>query len=274
MALIASNCFTIRAFSLLVLTAVLSTARANFSVASDYYHECADASGSYRIVDEQLMPVTRETGPIIEIDYTANSKITISQERGYCISGNCGRNFEYENHQYVLDVTFEHNGARNTRAFICELASDGLPASCHCSKQITTSRKALQPAYSVAQPSITDLPDTNSSAWNHNGSTVYLLANGSERQFRYRIPRPRMRKACPKRGDIVFKGTRRGDQYVGTAYIYSCSCGPIAYDVSGKVTNNDKRVVLTGKAPGRNRHCKVTNARPDTLVFNLIEGRQ
>src|SRR5262249_15782401 len=93
------------------------------------------------------------------------------------------------------------------------------------------------------------------SLWEHNGSTVYLLADGANREFHYDQPRPGMVAAGAQPGSLLFTGRSVGGRYVGTAYIFHPDCGEFPYQVSGPILDNDKRVVLRGKAPRVDANC-------------------
>jgi hypothetical protein len=54
------------------------------------------------------------------------------------------------------------------------------------------------------------------SLWEHNGSTVYLLADGANREFHYDQPRPGMLEAGAQSGSLLFTGRSVGGRYVGT----------------------------------------------------------
>ncbi len=106
--------------------------------------------------------------------------------------------------------------------------------------------------------------------WDHNGSTVRLLADGSLRIFRYEKPRKGMLDAGARPGTLLFEGERQGTRYAGTAYVFSKTCGPIGYAVEGSVSSDQRRVELDGQAPKRNGNCAVISYRDDHLVFSLL----
>jgi hypothetical protein len=84
--------------------------------------------------------------------------------------------------------------------------------------------------------------------WDHKGSEMYLVANGSSREFHYQKPRPGMLDAGARPGSVLFRGEVNNGQYLGTAYIFSAHCGPIPFEVKGPILD-DQRIVLTGHAP-------------------------
>jgi hypothetical protein len=108
------------------------------------------------------------------------------------------------------------------------------------------------------------------SLWGHNGSTVYLGAKGSSRQFYYQNPRPGMLQAGARPGTLLFTGKAAGLSYAGTAYVFNSVCGAFGYQVSGPILDNYHRVVLTGYAPRINPDCSVGGYKPDTLEFTLL----
>ena len=107
------------------------------------------------------------------------------------------------------------------------------------------------------------------SLWEHNGSVLYLAANGAGRRFYYDTPREGLDSVGVKRGTLLFDGQKNGDQYSGTAYFFSKICGPGTYAVSGPVTSNQSQITITlsGKAPRLDANCKQIGLRDDVLVF-------
>ena len=61
--------------------------------------------------------------------------------------------------------------------------------------------------------------------WDHNGSVMYLVANGSSREIYYQKPRPGMLEAGAHSGSLLFRGEVNDGQYLGTAYIFNVHCG-------------------------------------------------
>lgn len=106
-----------------------------------------------------------------------------------------------------------------------------------------------------------------SSYWNHNGSLMALSAQGDSRVFYYEQPRQLMENAGVNRGTLLFKGRFSGQSYAGQAYLFSRKCGPIAYEVKGKVSSDFTRVELTGERPVRDENCRKIGTKPDHLVF-------
>src|ERR1019366_2721307 len=76
------------------------------------------------------------------------------------------------------------------------------------------------PIISKASPQV-----ARRNVWDHNGSIVYLVAQGRFRKFYYKEPRSGMVSAGAKPGSLLFDGEVIGDQYQGTAYIFNGRCG-------------------------------------------------
>ena len=107
--------------------------------------------------------------------------------------------------------------------------------------------------------------------WNHNGSTMKLVSNGVQRQFYYENPRQGMRDEGVRRGTLLFEGTRTGNGYSGTAYVFLRGCSPKGYHVSGTISDDERSVTMYGQAPRLNAECRLVGYRSDELVFELIE---
>jgi hypothetical protein len=116
-----------------------------------------------------------------------------------------------------------------------------------------------------ATDELTQAPST----WDHNGSQVSLSATGARRQFHYQAPVASLLGLGVQPGTLLFDGRRDGNQYSGTAYVFSKVCGPRAYAVTGPVSPEERTVTMYGKAPIVNSNCRVVKHRDDVLVFNL-----
>ncbi len=111
------------------------------------------------------------------------------------------------------------------------------------------------------------------SYWTHNGSLVYMTADGDNREFHYEDPRESIRAVGAAPGALLFKGQRNGANYAGTAYVFTKRCGPIPYYVRGGVSHDQRRVTLKGEAPAQIREdCKVAVYKDDTLVFDFVRA--
>jgi hypothetical protein len=104
-------------------------------------------------------------------------------------------------------------------------------------------------------------------AWDHNGSAMYLIANGALREFYYEKPRPGMLEAGARPGSLLFRGEFNNGQYLGTAYIFNSHCGPIPFEVRGAAGGDDDRIVLSGEAPRVGRNCQTNGLYPTNLEF-------
>jgi hypothetical protein len=102
--------------------------------------------------------------------------------------------------------------------------------------------------------------------WDHNGSVMYLVANGSSREFYYQKPRPGMLEAGARPGSLLFRGQVNDGQYLGTAYIFNLHCGPIPFEVKGPIFD-DQRIVLTGQAPRVGQNCQTYGSYTSNLEF-------
>jgi hypothetical protein len=116
------------------------------------------------------------------------------------------------------------------------------------------------------------VPDASSerTMWDHNGSMMYLIANGSSREFFYEKPRPGMAEAGAKTGSLLFRGELSNGQYSGTAYVFNLLCGQLPFQAKGAVPDDGKRIVLTGQAPRVGRNCQAYASYSTTLEFKLL----
>jgi hypothetical protein len=126
-------------------------------------------------------------------------------------------------------------------------------------------RASAAPNAAIPQPQ-----GTPSSYWTHNGSTVYLVADGELRRFYYHKPRLAMLAIGVKPDNLVFAGRKDGNQYEGTAYTYSRRCGAFPYPASGTVEDGSTRVVVSGQVPQLTVTCQVAGHRVESLVFEYL----
>jgi hypothetical protein len=110
--------------------------------------------------------------------------------------------------------------------------------------------------------------------WNHNGSVMYLVANGQSREFYYQNPRAGMLEVGARPGSLLFRGEIDGGQYAGTAYIFSPHCGQIPFQVKGPILDNDERIMLTGQAPRVGRNCRVSESYTSNLEFRRLKPNE
>jgi hypothetical protein len=121
-----------------------------------------------------------------------------------------------------------------------------------------------------AQPQ-NPLPSPPPTLWDHNGSVMYLGANGSTREFHYQKPRPGMLEAGAGPDSLLFRGQFNDGQFSGTAYVFNAQCGQVPFEVKGPVLDNGGKVVLTGKAPLVGRNCQPYGYYTSTLEFKLLK---
>jgi hypothetical protein len=85
---------------------------------------------------------------------------------------------------------------------------------------------------------------------------MYLIANGSSREFYYQKPRAGMLEAGAHPDALLFKGQINDGQISGTAYIFNAQCGQVPFEVKGPILDNGGRIMLTGQAPHVGRNCQ------------------
>jgi len=107
--------------------------------------------------------------------------------------------------------------------------------------------------------------------WDHNGSVMYLVANGSSREFYYQKPRPGMLEAGARAGTLLFRGQINNGQFSGTAYLFNAPCGQVPFQVKGPILDNSERVLLTGQAPRVGRGCRTYGYYASNLEFRLLK---
>jgi hypothetical protein len=107
--------------------------------------------------------------------------------------------------------------------------------------------------------------------WDHNGSVMYLVENGSSREFHYQKPRPGMMEAGARPGSLLFRGQVDNGQYSGTAYIFDPRCGAIPFQAKGPVLDNDERIMLTGQMPKVGRNCRTYGSYTGNLEFRRLK---
>ena len=110
--------------------------------------------------------------------------------------------------------------------------------------------------------------------WDHNGSVMYLVANGRSREFYYQKPRTGMLEVGARPGSLLFRGEIDNGQYSGTAYIFTLHCGQIPFQVNGPVLDNDQRILLTGQAPRIGRNCHVHESSTSNLEFRRLKPNE
>ncbi len=249
-----------------LLTGLFLAGGAAPAAAGDYFHVCRTADGSYEMNDGDLYRVESSGNAGSPIPYRKLDEVTLKRETGYCESQAApGQQFKYESRSYSLRAAFTDDGQPIEATFICELASDGLPAAYACDRQVVTSSSPARDGADGAS-SVTGR-GTGASLWLHNGSFMRLEASGEKRVIRYDTPRKGMLAAGARRGTVLFEGRREGETYSGVAYVFAKGCPPSSYAVAGEVSADERRITMTGNAPRLDRSCRVTGTRADTLVF-------
>jgi hypothetical protein len=109
------------------------------------------------------------------------------------------------------------------------------------------------------------------SCWNHNGSTMRLLAKGNNRAFIYESPRPGI---AVSRGTLLFDGVKSGNWYSGTARVFSkfCPGTPLEYFVEGPVRSDQLQVTVRGTREVYERCQPTGRYTTDTLVFTWLRN--
>lgn len=110
------------------------------------------------------------------------------------------------------------------------------------------------------------------SLWDHNGSIMHLQQDGDRRFMYYAQPRQGMVEAGVTPGTLFFDGVKRGEEYFGTARVFSSRCPtPMTFSISGPVYQ-DGRIVLEGMRPVF-KNCRATGEMKfDRLEFTFIEN--
>jgi hypothetical protein len=129
---------------------------------------------------------------------------------------------------------------------------------------------ALQDEYRSSAQAQTQTGSPAQTIWDHNGSVMYLVTNGSSREVYYQKPRPGMLDAGARPDSLLFRGEVNNGQYLGTAYIFSPHCGQIPFQVKGAILNDDERIVLTGQAPRVGRDCHPYGTYTSNLEFRRL----
>jgi hypothetical protein len=107
--------------------------------------------------------------------------------------------------------------------------------------------------------------------WDHNGSVMYLVADGPSREFYYKKPRPGMLEAGAHPDSLLFKGQINDGHFSGTAYLFTAHCGQVPFAVKGPIPDNGEKIVLTGQVPRLGRNCQAYGEYTSTLEFKLLK---
>jgi hypothetical protein len=108
---------------------------------------------------------------------------------------------------------------------------------------------------------------TSFEIWEHNGSLMKLVKDGSEWTFLYEEPRAGLAEEGVKRGTWLMKLHDNGDGSLnGMARIFTRRCGPFEYRVAGRLYANE--VIANGLIPQVNTTCQRTGTvTPDESRF-------
>ncbi len=253
------------AIGLMVILSAL-TGLSGLASASDYANSCTTSDPRFEINDEELYAKSAPTNPI---PYQIIDKTTTAERRGYCISQ--GKKFNFEARDSSMRIRFQFNGSTVETTANCEYAASGLPAAYNCEREVVTFDSSAGSVGSGGGDGAAASCGPGS-VWNHNGSQMRLLASGATRRFAYERPRRGLESAGVNLCDVVFEGEKQGNEYVGTAYVFSSDCGPIGYPVSGPVSSGGSTVTLYGKAPRRRDDCSISGYRNDKLVFKYLRS--
>lgn len=83
----------------------------------------------------------------------------------------------------------------------------------------------------------------------HNRSEM-LISDWKDGSVEIAYNRPRSGLPVAQ-GTVLFRGTRAGDRYSGTAYTFKAGCQPSPYAVTGTRNRRQESIVLSGAAPRR-----------------------
>jgi hypothetical protein len=108
------------------------------------------------------------------------------------------------------------------------------------------------------------------SQWNHNGSMMTLLVKGSHREFIFSNPREGLRSEGVRAGTKAFSGTMKGDEYQGTAYVFSKTCGVFGFQMRGTASADQQRVTMSGRAPYVDAQCRILGYHDAVYEFTLV----
>src|ERR1700704_2237786 len=110
------------------------------------------------------------------------------------------------------------------------------------------------------------------SLWNSNGSVMAMDVVGGDQVFRYQEPRIGMRQEGVVSGTVRFKGTKSGNTYSGTAFVFSRRCGAHPFHVTGTVSQDEREITMYGSAPvGFDAACRPVVYRKDGVHFSFLQ---
>lgn len=81
-------------------------------------------------------------------------------------------------------------------------------------------------------------------------SVMYSLSDGNAIRFYYERPSKYL-KGLVTKDTLKFEGEKNGNQYHGTAYVFTEYCGgkSLGYEMNGSEDNNGTSIILQGQAP-------------------------
>lgn len=235
------------------------------AIASDHSDRCDSTDGRYVVEEGSLYDAEAyRRGAAEAIPFEVRSDTVEAEEVGYCVSWAkeaAGRRFDFEYRRSVRRIAFEVDGVAREVEMGCVLEGDGLPAAFECDRKVVTRRTGM----AAPIPAATDASDAGT--WEHNGSTLALIADGDDRRFLYTVPRAGLVANGVEAGTLLFGGRIEGTSLVGRARIFTKRCGELSYPVRGAFENGGARLVLTGKVPRVDDGCRRTGSADDRLVF-------
>lgn len=272
------------------------------AAASDYSDRCESTDGTYVVEDGALYEAeARARGAATAIPFTVLSRTVEAEEAGYCLSWekDAGdRHFDFQYRRSIDRIGFEIGGASREAEMRCVLEADGLPAAYECDRKVVTRRsgvvsplpdlapaagaagtsdpqagsgkvvEALDAALQGKSPPAPPAPSaTDAGTWEHNGSTLTMIADGDDRRLLYTEPRAGLTANGVEPGTLLFGGRMEGTSLVGRARIFTKRCGELSYAVRGAFENGGARLVLTGKVPRVDEACRPGRWADDRLVF-------
>ncbi len=247
---------------LVMALALLAWSAAGAFSSSGGRHVCSDASGTYRMDFEsgsgELVEVGSSGKGDTVVAHRVMARLLVKDARSYCVSAQCGQRFPLQSREYLLRVEVRTVG---TITLVCHDFWDGSPASCDCTREETIRNHAIAGWQAEERPG---------TLWNHNGSTMRLVADGASRVMSYERPRAGMMRVGVVEGTVLFNGVREGSTIRGKAHIFTPTCGVRDYEVSGSVQAGERRIELIGEVPLLDRTCRETGRRRDVLIFDLI----
>ncbi len=256
-----------------VLT-VLASLPANASMGG--YHQCSTATGEYKIDFIHGSGHLVEAGSETPHSFTELGRTLLESRKSKCQSKASAQTFDITQERYILQVRLRDGAPSSTELYLyCEHYWDSSPASaCEQDTQqdLVVQHLILVPTYKDVDGR-QERTEKGRSYWDHNGSVMYLVAQGDRRQFFYSKPRRGMLQAGAHEGSLLFDGETDGRTYEGTAFIFNRRCGQYPYRVAGPIKDDGRGVLLRGRAPRVDGDCRVYGYRDDELEFILMPNR-